>query len=287
VTEGIEDCRKACGGNGYLLNSGVAANAADYVWQTTAEGDYILLMLLTGRFLLKMLRNAKEGKPVSGPVAYLSPLKDANFEVLQAAPKPAADSAQWENHQYLLSWYSYRALYLVNKVGTKFATLTMTGAPFMEAWNECSLELVEAVRGHCFYVLLSHFDNTVKTIENQPVKKVMSEICSFFALSQLMDQPSNGLIGADQIELIKEAAFSLLNRLRPNCVTLVDSFDIPDRVLNSTLGSYDGNVYEKLYESARRSTLNLKDPFEGYHEYLRPRLDLEFLKRGNKVPSKL
>jgi len=244
-------------------------------------------MLLTGRFLLKMLRNAKEGKPVSGPVDYLSPLKDSSFEVIQSAPKPATQSSQWENHQYLLSWYSYRALYLVNKVGTKFATLSMSGSSFMEAWNECSLELVEAVRGHCFYVLLTHFEKTVKSIENEAVKKVMSEICSFFALSQLVDQPWNGLVSADQSELIKEAAFSLLNRLRPNCVALVDSFDIPDRVLNSTLGSYDGNVYERLYESARRSTLNLKDPFEGYHEHLRPRLDLEFLKRGNKVPSKL
>ena len=54
ATEGIEDCRKACGGNGYLLNSGIAQIAADYVWQTTAEGDYILLMLLTGRYLLKV-----------------------------------------------------------------------------------------------------------------------------------------------------------------------------------------------------------------------------------------
>ncbi len=35
---GIEDCRKACGGNGYLMASGIASLAADYVWQTTAEG---------------------------------------------------------------------------------------------------------------------------------------------------------------------------------------------------------------------------------------------------------
>ncbi len=30
---GIEDCRKCCGGHGYLLNSGVASLSADYVWQ--------------------------------------------------------------------------------------------------------------------------------------------------------------------------------------------------------------------------------------------------------------
>ena len=65
ASDGIEDCRKAyafsflcllhcvlmpmpiirCGGHGYLLNSGVAALAADYVWQTTAEGDFIVMLL--------------------------------------------------------------------------------------------------------------------------------------------------------------------------------------------------------------------------------------------------
>lgn len=55
-------------------------------------------------------------------------------------------------------------------------------------------------------------------------------------------------------------------------------FDIPDNALNSTIGCYDGNVYERLVNSARKSRLNRVDPFEGYHEYLRPHLNLEFLK---------
>jgi len=49
---------------------------------------------------------------------------------------------------------------------------------------------------------------------------------------------------------------------------------------------YDGNVYEALYDAAQKSPMNQQDPFDGYQEYLRPRLDLEFLKVGNnKLPS--
>uniref|UniRef100_A0A0A9YM88 Peroxisomal acyl-coenzyme A oxidase 1 n=1 Tax=Lygus hesperus TaxID=30085 RepID=A0A0A9YM88_LYGHE len=47
---GIEDLRKSCGGNGYLLASGIGALSVDYVWQTTAEGDFIILLLQTARF---------------------------------------------------------------------------------------------------------------------------------------------------------------------------------------------------------------------------------------------
>ena len=173
------------------------------------------------------------------------------------------------------------------RVGTRFAMLTMSGSPFMEAWNECSLELVDAVRAHCFLVLLDSFVKTVSNVEKDSLRKALHDLGSFFAVSGILDQAWNGLISPHQMELAKDASNNLLHRLRPNCVALVDAFDFPDRVLNSTLGPYDGNVYERLYEAARRSTLNRQDPFDGYHEYLRPKLDLEFLKKGNKVPSKL
>lgn len=38
---------------------------------------------------------------------------------------------------------------------------------------------------------------------------------------------------------------ALLAALRPDAVSLVDSFDIHDRILDSTLGCWDGNVYNR------------------------------------------
>lgn len=61
--------------------------------------------------------------------------------------------------------------------------------------------------------------------------------------------------------------------IRPDCVPLVDAFDVPDNLLVSTIGRYDGNVYEALLNAARKNPVNLKDPFPGYEEYLKPHLD--------------
>ena len=36
----------------------------------------------------------------------------------------------------------------------------------------------------------------------------------------------------------------------------MDAFDIPDAVLNSALGRYDGDVYTDLYERALKSPRN-------------------------------
>ena len=43
---------------------------------------------------------------------------------------------------------------------------------------------------------------------------------------------------------------------RPDAVSLVDSFGVCDMFLGSALGSYDGNVYERLYDAAQKSAVN-------------------------------
>lgn len=59
-----------------------------------------------------------------------------------------------------------------------------------------------------------------------------------------------------------------MEELRPDAVGLTDAFDYPDNVLNSTIGRFDGNVYEALVKASYNSSLNKTDPFDGYKEYL-------------------
>lgn len=58
--------------------------------------------------------------------------------------------------------------------------------------------------------------------------------------------------------------------IRPNAVGLVDGFDIHDVALCSTLGAYDGNVYERLYNDAQKSPLNQGGYKEAVELYLKP-----------------
>eukprot|EP00662_Eupelagonemidae_sp_cell21_P022102 gene22103-7502_t len=80
------DCRKCCGGHGYLMASGVAHQWADYAWQATAEGDPVVMLLQTARFLIKQQGGvtqcaaARAGEPLPGTTDYLAPLKDRAFD---------------------------------------------------------------------------------------------------------------------------------------------------------------------------------------------------------------
>lgn len=59
-----------------------------------------------------------------------------------------------------------------------------------------------------------------------------------------------------QITQVNERVKELLTVIRPDAVALVDAFDFQDVTLGSVLGRYDGNVYENLFEWAKKSPLN-------------------------------
>ena len=56
--------------------------------------------------------------------------------------------------------------------------------------------------------------------------------------------------------MIPDVIAQLLEEIRPNAVAYVDAFDVPDHILNSSIGLYDGNVYEELLKEARKSKMN-------------------------------
>lgn len=43
---------------------------------------------------------------------------------------------------------------------------------------------------------------------------------------------------------------------RPNAVSLVDAFDMHDETVASTLGKFDGNAYQHLFESTIHEPAN-------------------------------
>jgi len=242
-------------------------------------------MLQTAKFLMKALSNAKAGKPVPGPVSYLTVLlKDKNItDFTQFAPSPATSVDQFFKLDYLEQLFKYNALLAVTAAGQDLEKNLRKYGSFDPAFNACSLEMCNAVRAHCFSFMLHNFIAETNKVSEPSIRPVLEQLCTLYACSNIADEGVwNGTLPLAQVRLAKAASVEAMERLRPNAVTLVDAFDIPDRILNSTMGRFDGNVYEALYEHAKKNPLNLKEPFVGY-EYLRPHLDLEVLKIGNKA----
>jgi len=290
VAEGIEDCRKCCGGHGYLLASGVAALSADYVWQTTAEGDYTVLILQTARFLLRSFIKAQQGTPFpSGPMQYFSVLTEKNFRLETARPPAIRTVDELLNPKYLHALFQFRALAAVLSLGAA----KKDGLNFDEAFSANSLQARDAVKAHCFAFLVSMFAAELAKVNDETLAKPLSSLLAMLCLSNILDDnwAPYGVVDVKLMALVRRAIVRVMDDIRPNCVALVDAFDFPDRVLNSVLGNYDGNVYEAIMEHSIRSSLNRTDPFDGYNEHIRPLLDMNLIRHGNKshatLPSSL
>lgn len=282
---GIEDVRKCCGGNGYLLASGIAPLTADYAWQITAEGDWIILILQTARFLMKKLKlvmSGEENVEKGGVVGYLTPMSNPSFKVSDAAPSAPSSFEGFLDLSVLNSYFQYRALVSVVSAGREFEA-KQKEMSFDKAFNSCALRFFGMVQCHIYAFMYDRFRREVEEVKNEACKRVLVKLVAIFGLSNMLDDANwNGILCLEEMEKVKLAIARLLEDIRPNCVSLVDAFDIPDAVLNSVIGRFDGNVYESLYGEAVKSTLNLKDPFEGY-QTMRKYLDIDFLKMGNNL----
>jgi len=87
----------------------------------------------------------------------------------------------------------------------------------------------------------------------------MQKLFRLYALHTLEQESSefytSGATTVRQIVLARtNAVMKLLKEIRPHAVRLVDAWGFPDWQLDSSLGRYDGKVYEDLF--FRASELN-------------------------------
>lgn len=78
----------------------------------------------------------------------------------------------------------------------------------------------------------------------------------------------------------------LMSEIRPDAIAITDGFGFHDKALNSCIGRHDGNVYEALFDWARRSPMNKKEFQDSiYNKFLKRRLDKKFLAAGANAQS--
>uniref|UniRef100_A0A668A8G3 Acyl-coenzyme A oxidase n=1 Tax=Myripristis murdjan TaxID=586833 RepID=A0A668A8G3_9TELE len=143
-----------------------------------------------------------------------------------------------------------------------------------DAWNSSAIDLVRASDAHCHYVVVKLFSAKLSEIGDTAIHSVLSTLALLYALQGIAQNSGDflqaSLLSVPQVLQVSVRIKELLSQLRPNAVALVDAFDYHDEMLKSVLGRYDGNVYENLFEWARRSPLNRTEVHESFHKYLKP-----------------
>lgn len=77
---GVETCRLACGGHGYMTSSNFPATYGLVTAMCTYEGENTVLLLQTARFLIKVWQNKGNGQKLTSTVKYLESALQRNVQ---------------------------------------------------------------------------------------------------------------------------------------------------------------------------------------------------------------
>ncbi|RCI02106.1 hypothetical protein CU098_011478, partial [Rhizopus stolonifer] len=266
--DAIEDCRRACGGHGYSMFSGLGQFYQDYLPNVTWEGDNYILTQQTARYLLKTYRNVLAGKAEASEynhtVSYLS-----QYMQNPKAQCPVQKPSDFLNPELILSAFGFRAAYGIAQVAKALDS--------QRSWNSMLVEISRISKAHCQYILVRNF---IVTLQNDPqlqdksLVRVLRLLACLFALNIMEKELSEflvaGYFSSEQTQMLKQQVIELLEQIRPEAVSLVDAFALPDYYLHSALGRYDGKVYEAMTEMAEREPLNHTLVVNGYQECIKP-----------------
>ncbi|XP_073430228.1 peroxisomal acyl-coenzyme A oxidase 2-like isoform X1 [Dendrobates tinctorius] len=265
-SNGVEICRKACGGHGYSLYSGIPSLYTGVTASCTYEGENTVLHLQVARFLLKCFAGAQSGTPIPTSTAYLSSPPASGCH--------ARTPADFLNPEVYLKAYEYRAYSLVTSAANKMQNLVQSGSEQYAAWNGTSVELVKTSIAHAHLLTVKIFISALNLASDHPeIKVVLKRLCDLYALHGIFtsagDFLHHGYLSGKQLDMATTAYLGLLAELRKDAVLLVDAFDYTDDELLSAIGTYDGNVYHNLLEWAQKNPENKKvNPV--FETYLKP-----------------
>ncbi|CRL03339.1 CLUMA_CG016522, isoform F [Clunio marinus] len=266
ATQAIEVCRLACGGHGYLTSSGFNNMYKMVTSAQTYEGENTVLLLQTARFLIKSWGQALKGEKLTPTVEYLKHFVSRSGETVAWDGSPNGIIRAFQSATAGKVALAYKHI----EERKKFLSPE-------EAVNQTGIELTKAAELHCQLFLLQSASTSI----NQAIKKlspalafVLRDILELYAvdlaiksLESLLQFVTATSEDIDRLQVRLEAA---LKRFRTNAIGIVDGFEISDLVLGSTLGAYDGNVYERLLNEAKKSPLNQEDVNKSFYLYLKP-----------------
>ncbi|THV54191.1 hypothetical protein BGAL_0032g00190 [Botrytis galanthina] len=253
AAEGLEVCRRACGGHGYSSFSGIGSWYADYLPTTTWEGDNYMLTQQVARYLLKSARAVLKGNAPNNDTTKIF------TTFLQKQDMGAAHDVLGSDSD-IVAAFAWRTSFLT------FEALKHRDAE-KGSWNSLLVDFWRLSTAHSQYLVVKNFYDALQSeslrheLDAETID-VLHKLYRLYALNTLEKEASefysSSAVTVRQIQLARtKSVMKLLGEIRPHALRLVDAWAFPDWQLDSSLGRKDGKVYEDMfYRASQLNPLN-------------------------------
>ena len=253
----IDELRQCCGGHGYSQYNAFGKGYNDWVVQCTWEGDNNILSLTSAKSILKkFVDSATKGKfdedLDSDDFDYLDPdfIRKVYTHEISATLEDISDNTNESLETYIEIW-KIALVQLLIYIGK---TIQKT-----KDFDQTTTLLVTVSKFHAIHYMLKIFYEKLKRdetshIKDQHSKDSLWDIFKLFSV-YFIDKYSGQfqqfkILKPNQIStLIQPNLVLLLKKIRTECIKLTDAFGLPDAVLNSPIGYFDGDIYHNYFNT--------------------------------------
>uniref|UniRef100_T1J6M7 Acyl-coenzyme A oxidase n=1 Tax=Strigamia maritima TaxID=126957 RepID=T1J6M7_STRMM len=261
--DGLQQARECCGGHGYLKSAGIGDLRNDNDSLITLEGDNNILLLQISKLLISAYQKKMEGTDVEAQFG----LYDFLDNMDQTLKTKCDNTNNLASPNGILKAYNWLICYLLAETVSKLNQKMSTGFSMIDAFNTThtyhgkSLAIVFSE----FLIIRCYFD--VLTT-NQPPKDCapvlldLGMLYAFWSLERHLIYfcKGNYFPANSGIEAIRNNVSTLCLRIKNESIALVDAIAPPDEILNSVLGSSDGQIYKRLVSYFLTGGKNLQRP---------------------------
>lgn len=250
---GIQECREACGGHGYLAMNRLGSLRDDNDPNCTYEGDNNVLLQQTSNYLLGLL--APGGR---GVAHFQSPLKSVAF--LEAYPAllgrrfQVASLEDCLDSSVPLAAYEWLVCYLLRESYQKLNQEKRSGSDDFTARNNSQVYYCRSL-ALAFLELTAvrkFHEHTHQPGVPPPLRAVLQRLSALYGLWSLSQHMAllyrGGYFSGEQAgKIVESAILALCSQLKDDAVALVDVIAPPDFVLDSPIGKADGELYKNIW----------------------------------------
>lgn len=231
----LQECREACGGKGYLSENRIDALKNDTEIYTTFEGDNTVLMQLVAKNRLSEFRKSFGEMGAAGIINYV--YENAKTAITEKNPIATrrTDDEHLLDPEFHLQAFIHREKTILASAARRIKKLVDGGLEPYDAFNVVQHQMIDVAQAYLERVVLEQFQLAIKEVEDQKSKDILTKLNQLYALSQIEKNKGwyleDGYMEAVKTKAIRKIVNQLCWDIRPDAVSLVNAFDIPESCL--------------------------------------------------------
>nr|WP_315238295.1 acyl-CoA dehydrogenase [uncultured Flavobacterium sp.] len=231
----LQECREACGGKGYLSENRINALKNDTEIYTTFEGDNTVLMQLVAKNRLAEFRKSFGEMGSFGIINYV--YENARTAIAEKNPiiTRKTDDEHLLDSEFHLQAFIHREKTILASAARRIKKLVDGGLEAYDAFNVVQHQMIDVAEAYLERVVLEQFQITIAKVEDVKTKEILLKLNQLYALSQIEKNKGwyleDGYMEAVKTKAIRKMVNQLCWDIRPDAVSLVNAFDIPESCL--------------------------------------------------------